>query len=292
MRLKMKFNISLINWLEFLSRRKVINIAIVLIYFIIVVLPHKWFGNRIVDLFTQFSRQTYQLSMLIIALVFIAVYLFIVYRLMRKNYSNYSLIFLVILLVLTILSYPLLIIHYVETIHFLQYAILAFLLIPLCRNYYKLMFWGLILAFFDEAYQYFYLAVDDTPHYDFNDIILNQLGLAYGVFPVSLKGNLKLIKCKFLFRNILPELIIICLIILMFIILSLLNVLSIYPDDTVNFNLVKELPGSFLTEIKHLKINYHIVLPFEGMVIIALLYFYFCRSLTIIHIKSERRLEK
>jgi len=281
----MNCKLSPFSLIAFLSKNRGINILIVVVYFSCVVLPHEWFGNQIVKLFENFSRQTYQMATLVVALLFIAAYLFYLYRLLRNNYNFLTVSLLIVLLTLTALSYPLLIIHYIEAIHYLQYAVLAFLLFPLFRNYYKLLFWGLMFSFADEGYQYFYLNPDGTKYFDFNDIILNQLGLVYGLLPIAIKGSVLLVRKKL--RGFLPELITIGLIVIVIIVFCFIDLLSIYPDDTIPFNLVRELPGSFWTEIKHLGVNYHIVLPLEGLIIITIFYFYFCKSLTGIHQKPK-----
>ena len=275
----MSCKFSPFSLIAFLSKNRGINILIVIVYFSCVVLPHEWFGNQILKLFENFSRQSYQMATLFIALLFITAYLFYLYRLLRNNYTFLAVSSLIILLTLTALSYPLLIIHYIEAIHYLQYAILAFLLFPLFRNYYKLLFWGLVFSFFDEGYQYFYLNPDGTIYFDFNDIILNQLGLVYGLLPIAIKGSVLLVKRKL--NSFFPELITIGLIVIVIIVLCFIDLLSIYPDDTIPLNLVRELPDSFWTEIKHLGVvNYHIVLPVEGVAVIAIIYIYFCWVLT------------
>ena len=281
----MRFKISPINIPGLLSRNKIINIVVVMVYFIWVVLPHKWVGNLIAKSFQNYSRQTYQTAMLLIAVAFIIIYLVYLFWILRRRQFRFkSLFLLVVLFALCALSYPLLIIHYVEAIHFLQYAILAFLLFPLLKNYYKLMFWGLILATVDEGYQYFYLAPGDTTYLDFNDIILNQLGLILGVFPFALKGNMVLKKAPFTLRNYRTELLTIGGVIMVLLVLCTFDILSIYPDNSVPYNIVKELPQTFWTEIKHLGVQYHIVLPVEGLLLISVIFIYFCISLTQIHV--------
>lgn len=250
---------------------------VLIIYFLCVVLLHKRVGVIITDLFANFSRTTYQYAMIIAAIAVFATYLFWLLNKTNILHSKHLIAFFVSLIALTIISYPLLIIHNIEAIHFPQYAILAFLLFLLLRNYYKVVFWGLILAFIDESYQYFY--IDPTNYFDFNDIVLDLFGLVYGLLPVSagvLKNN-SLIKNRF--SLFIPELVFLLIIIIGFLLLNFNNILSVYPDKESLLSLTRKIDDSFWTMIKHLNVKYHIIKPLEGMIIIISLYFVFCYML-------------
>ena len=68
-----------------------------------------------------------------------------------------------------------------EAIHFVQYGILALLLIPLVRRCGETIVLVTLLGILDEAYQYWVLHGDWGVYYDFNDVVLNLLGAAMGV---------------------------------------------------------------------------------------------------------------
>jgi len=253
---------------DHLANNSRLNLLVLLLYFIGVVLPHKWFGGVIVDVFSGFSRRSYQTVMLLIAVFLFSGYLYSLLKTFWKEKPGTRVYFaLVMLLGLTVLSYPVLIIHNVEAIHFPQYAILAVLLFPLFDNFYKTAFWGLLLAFIDESYQFFY--IDPIAYFDFNDIILDQLGLFYGLFPLIFKP----VRLK----GYRLEIAVILVIALTVFILSQTNVIGFHPGQNAVIELVKEPQASFWTTIGHLEVSYHIVLPYEGMVVITILYFYFCR---------------
>ncbi|MDZ7740344.1 MAG: hypothetical protein U5Q03_00930 [Bacteroidota bacterium] len=172
---------TLLNkFLDFLYHHKSLNLLLAGLYYLLVVLPHEWFGKIIADAFNQMGRNVYQLLMLSFAVVFILIYLYFISRILLKRHEFISYLFLFVLIFLTAISYPLIIIHYVEAIHFLQYAVLALLLFPLLRNYYKVIFWGLLLGFADEAYQHFYLD-PGSKYFDFNDVLLNGDRAVLGV---------------------------------------------------------------------------------------------------------------
>lgn len=68
-----------------------------------------------------------------------------------------------------------------------------------------------------------------------------------------------------------------------------LDYLSIYPDRQATQVMIKDLSLRFWKEIGHLDTRYHVILPFEGLIVIAFIYLYFCIGLTRIH-QSKKRL--
>ncbi|MCF8230124.1 MAG: hypothetical protein K9G58_10580 [Bacteroidales bacterium] len=276
---------------HYLQQHKTYAAIILLLYYLLVVLPHEWFGKQITAVFDEVGRETYQAVMLGIALLFILLYFVAIRKLLIKRKDVISYVSLLVLLILTVISYPLIIIHYIEAIHFLQYAILGFLLFPLLRNYYQAIFWGLMLGFLDEGYQHFYLD-PKSPYFDFNDIVLNQIGLAWGLLPIAFNAKSKSLREMQDWRSRIPIFATILTITLCIVILIKTNVLSILPDPAHPLNLIKEPPKAFWTSISHLDVRYHIIMPLEGLIVIAILYFYFCASLTKIHNTKALALEK
>ena len=268
------------------SKRRVI-VSVLIVYYLITVLLHKWAGIFITGIFENFSRSAYQSAMIIAALIIFAVYLYWLIRNSMLLRSAYLIVFTVGLIVLTGLSYPLLIIHYAEAIHFPQYAILAYLFFLINRNYCKVLFWGLILAFIDESYQYFY--IDPTNYFDFNDIVLDLLGMVYGLLPFSagVGKQIELRKNSLLLFT--PEIVSLILIIAGLLFLSSFNILSVYPDENSLISLIRNTDDGFWTEIKHLNVAYHIIKPLEGVIILALFYFVFCCLLTFLNETNESK---
>lgn len=92
----------------------------------------------------------------------------------RRILSNYWLLTfgLAILANFTIMPYK------VELIHFLQYALIGFLIVPLVKNLSTALYLGIWLGCVDELYQYVGLV---KLYFDYNDVILNIIGTAFGV---------------------------------------------------------------------------------------------------------------
>jgi len=85
-----------------------------------------------------------------------------------------------VLVGLTLLASSLLMVNSVEHIHMLQYTVMVFLLIPVFGNSFAAMMVAMLLGAVDESYQFFGLH-DWQGYLDFNDIVLNSIGAAWGV---------------------------------------------------------------------------------------------------------------
>ena len=168
--------------LSYLSRKRWLALVILLIYFISVVLPHNEVGRWINGFFDIYSRSTYNA---IIAIVFGIIglsFLFFTYKqiplvISRRIASIYGFITVSLLL----LCFNVLMVINIEAVHFVQYALLAFLLFAITRNYQDVMVWAIFFGALDEAYQYLYLE-NNAFYYDFNDIVLDAVGAGIGVF--------------------------------------------------------------------------------------------------------------
>ena len=243
-------------------------------YFILVVLPHLQVGLFFQWLFSHFTRSQYQLGVLSgFVLLFLVLCLVLLRGMIVSRRVAPVLVYLGITFVLTAVSFKLLVIHNIELIHLPQYALLAVLLFPLVRRFGDTVFWATLLGAVDEAYQYFILAPDRTMQYDFNDIILNLLGAAFGVIFLFACGvSPEPRKNKAWYAN--PVLLTLLGLAAGVVILFQTNVLALYQTgagQSAMGVIVKELPQGFWSYIPHLHVRYHIVLPLEGLILTGLL---------------------
>ncbi|WP_298037272.1 VanZ family protein [uncultured Desulfuromonas sp.] len=92
---------------------------------------------------------------------------------------------------LAAVSYNALFVTNVESVHFVQYALLALPLYALTHSFGRTVLYVTLLGALDEAYQYFVLYGDlKTVYFDFNDVILNLAGGALGVVAIFLLADL------------------------------------------------------------------------------------------------------
>lgn len=166
---------------NYLKANKGPNVLIVLVYYILVVLPHNVVGIWINGLFEQYSRPTYNLIVLAVAtVVSVAILVSLVPRIKKHPSKREVLTYIILSLIFSVLCLNILMVINVEMVHFLQYAILAILIFPLNRSYIGTIIWCTIAGGVDEAYQYLILE-SNAFYYDFNDVVLDNLGACMGV---------------------------------------------------------------------------------------------------------------
>lgn len=260
--------------IEYLSINIKLSSFLVLVYFLLVVLPHEQVGLLVVWIFKSASRETYQTTVTSFGIVMLFTFLFFVYKGYRTQQNKVILpSYLFLTIFLMVISYHMLIIHNIEIIHFAQYAGMAILLFPLVKTISGTIFWSTILGTIDEAYQYFYLSPERTDYFDFNDIILDLLGAAIGLsIIISHAKNLNNPIPKRWYKS--PIFLTIAGIIVSTYLLLKTSILQVYPIQEGNSNailLVKKMELDFWTHIKHLHVKFHIVQPLEGVIIISLL---------------------
>ncbi len=187
------------------SRHLLVLGLVSLTYYLLVVLTHDIVGKFIVQTFKINDRAAYNALFLQFALMGGAFYLLIFFGGLYRNrkaskgadgnakalvtHDRIPLLRLVGYLILTMVLIALwmryLVVVNSELIHLPQYALLAILIFPLIQHY-RLTFLVLtILGAIDEGYQYFVLGYDRMDYYDFNDVVLNQLGGALGLLMLA-----------------------------------------------------------------------------------------------------------
>jgi len=263
----------LINWL---MARPIVNVLIALAYYLLVVLPHEQVGIFIAETFKINERAKYNLIFLSLGLILLLLLAIPIIRGIRTHGNSRKVIFyLSATIIFTILSFKFLLVLNSEVIHFPQYAVMAFLLFPLCKNYKEVLFWIIILGAVDEAYQYFYLAPERTDYFDFNDVIIDTLGGAFGLILLRSQNILTLTKTRHWLRSPITWTCIGLSSILL--LLWLTGILYIYPPEKgieASFLLVKKIPEGFWSIIPP-KITFHIVQPLEGIILILLLWIFY-----------------
>ena len=273
----------MIKFLHFLCERKVLNLVLGFIVYLLVTLPHELVGVTIAGIFKGVPRSRYDLTILIFALVIL--FLFSIYlfsRIRKLEEPQYPIAFFTFCFWGMVVSLNMLIIVNIEIIHFIQYALLAILIFPLSRSFFTTIVLVMFLGAIDEAYQYYFLSPERTNYYDFNDVILNLLGAAMGMIFLRSHAGINSIlvdnvksfrKSWIIYFSI--SLIITLLIWQRDLIQNGINALG-FDLDWADFGavLIRIQTTSFWTEIPP-QILYHVIQPMEGFVIITVLLFVF-----------------
>ncbi|MEE9374161.1 MAG: hypothetical protein V3V00_14000 [Saprospiraceae bacterium] len=261
----------LIDWL---SKRKVLNVALIIIYFIAVVLPHKMFGTFINKFFLKggMTRHEYNYNVALVSAIILAL-IVIVLSIQLKNNLHWKKI---ILYLLSSTAFAVIIIKYlfvinIEMVHFPQYACFAILVYPLVKRYQSALIWTTIAGAIDEAYQYFYLVPNDTGYYDFNDVVTNLIGASFGL--IILKSfNIKNIKApQFFKRSEVKGIIGITIVIGL---LFLFGVMGVHAGHGASYPIIKKQITTFWSTVPP-QVTYHVVRPWEGLLYTAMMWLYY-----------------
>lgn len=178
-----------------------------------------------------------------------------------------------------VISYNILTVTNIETIHFPQYALLAVPLFALTGRYGETVLTVTVLGIFDEAYQYFIFR--NWKYFDFNDIILNMIGAGIGVLIVTSvvkrSEEIQPLRLTDFAKSpaVIASLILLCAVV----ILLVSGLLSMYPRpdtaDSIIFLSQIPPPDQFWTETQGGK-TYHILSPAEGLsLMLVFLGFYY-----------------
>ena len=259
---------------DWISCNRLIGCVIAFIYYLLIVLPHEQVGLAVVYLFKTKSRLFYQNTMMISGVLLLVILVaYLIPKIVGHPYRKRILTGMTITLGLMMASFKLLLVHNVEIIHFVQYASFCFVVFPLFGNYNKTLFWCTLAGAIDEANQYLILAPQNTDYYDFNDVILNQLGAGMGLVILFALGfyNVQRTKTKWYLS---AEIITSVAIVISLIVMYVAGEFSYYmptQGDAPLFVLIKKVYPNFFTEIKHLNVRFHVVKPYAGLVIVALI---------------------
>ena len=221
----------------------------------------KWFGHL--------ERGVYNTYVLVASISIFAALLILIRPYFLRHPKRKGIIGLLALnLLFAILTIELLFVIKIEIVHFFQYTGFAILCFPLVGNFTRTLVWTTLAGAADEAYQYFYLAPDRTLYYDFNDVIANLIGGAFGICLMFILGARDKVPPRTFFRS--PLFFSLMAVALLVIALFLTGILGIYPESPAEYSMVKVRPEGFWSVV-HPNVTYHVVQPFEGFLIIITL---------------------
>jgi len=267
--------LSFYNWLK---NNKVLNLIILIAYYLLVVLPHEEVGKWVAKTLDEpYGRDTYNLIILVLGVLGALGYLIPFWKGVSKLAHGKGRIWFALgmTLLFIVISFNVLLVVNIEIIHFVQYLILAILLFPLLNNYRDTLFFATLFATADEAYQYLVLAPLRTDYFDFNDVIIDLIGAALGLLLLWSVGIRDRITSQKWFQT--PTFIGFIILTSAVIIAYLTGILAIYPSESETqapILLIRKIQENFWTII-HPNVKFHVVQPLEGVLILGgLFYFY------------------
>lgn len=265
------------NWLK---NNRLWNILLAFSYYLLVVLPHEEIGVWVTQTLDQpYGRDKYNLIILVLGLIGLFGYLLLVQKGIKALKKGKGLVWFAFMMTLLfiIISFNTLLTVNVEIIHFVQYALLAILLFPLLNNYRDTLFYATIFAIIDEGHQYLVLAPLRTDYFDFNDVIIDLIGATLGLLLFWISGLKDTMTNQKWYQT--PTFIGFFLVTSIVAVTYFTNILAIYPSEAVKqvpILLVREIQENFWT-IAYPNIKFHVVRPFEGALILTLLFYFYVR---------------
>lgn len=264
--------------MDWLVKHRVANVALVLIYFFAVVLPHEQVGRAINSFFSVYERPTYNMVIAGIVVFIALVVISYLYPTIKRHEERPKLVaYIVVSILLVLLCFNFLLVVNVEAIHFIQYGLLAFLLFPLFRSAAIVMSLAVLAGALDELYQY--LILDNMNfYYDFNDVLLDTIGAGLGVLILKILGaNTFSRKDKKWYLTIGAELTICIAIILL--VAGITGYFSILDErvDHAYFTLFKRVPDGFWHYPRGPYARFHILRPIPGLILIYSIAFLYGR---------------
>ncbi len=263
----------LLNWL---SNHKRFTTVLALAYLVANIFTHetvqhiaKWIQDSLTPAGTNTLVTVVALLLLLVAAVMIPA------RLRHARQKFLKIFYCVVTTAFLVMAYTRLFMINTESIHFVQYALLAVIVFAITPRFGETVLLVTILGAIDESYQYWVLNRHQPQYLDFNDMILNLEGAAIGVLalavlvrpnsdappppPSSLGRFLKS-----------PALLIATGIALVAGLLAVLGEVALYPESSawIVLRSIGPPPAEFYTTSYWGK-TCHVLMPWEGLLMIA-----------------------
>jgi hypothetical protein len=264
----------MIRIIQWLGKNKLIAVLLAIVVYFCIVSFHDEITTLAIKLRNAIGRDRYNdylaYGFLVLLLVFLAL---LFYKSLKGPHRILKTSLSIIVTAMMVVSFRLLMVYSIEAIHFVEYMIVAILLVPVLRSYGETVFWVTLLGILDELFQYRYL----TPtfeYFDFNDITLNLIGAGAGVLVVFVFSGsaIELRQIKW-YKS--PAILTGLGLLAIFLILLLTGKMTIDPLDVTGsenwFSLNRNtMPDDFWTTAYPGRV-FHILKPFEGIILIYLL---------------------
>ena len=174
---------TLLNWL---SNHKRFATVLALAYLVANIFTHetvqhiaKWIQDSLTPAGTNTLVTVVALLLLLVAAVMIPA------RLRHAPQKFLKIFYCVVTAAFVVMTYTRLFMINTESIHFVQYALLAVIVFAVTPRFGETVLLVTILGAIDESYQYWVLNRNEPQYLDFNDMILNLEGAAIGVLALA-----------------------------------------------------------------------------------------------------------
>lgn len=171
---------------EWLKANKRATALIAAVYALSVILTHDIVQKISLALQKSVGIASWNTIFLITGLLTgIVLFLWAYRRISAHEYTAMMWTYAAMLTVIVMLGFSWLMVKYVESVHFVQYAILACLLVALFGRSIPAVLIAVLIGMIDELYQFLVL-YKGSGYYDMNDVVLNCIGSITGMYLMSL----------------------------------------------------------------------------------------------------------
>ncbi len=167
--------------LVWLAGHRRVAIVLALAYGLATILPHEVVNGGVLRLQQALGRVRFVALVGALGLAALIGMVTLIVRGCRRPAVRRSLLVWSLLVAAALTASQVLLISVVsEGVHFVQYALLVLLLLPVIGRVGTTMIWATLVGVLDEGYQFWVLHRDWGIYLDFNDILLNAVGAALG----------------------------------------------------------------------------------------------------------------
>lgn len=167
-----------------LARNRGVCLALVVVYVVVSIVLHRPVGDVVLALRDAVGVPLFATGVTVLGVAVVVLVLLLLQRRLRDRDPVVMPLVLGVLL-LQVAVYVTLVGYHSEVVHFPQYALLAVPIYALNRRFGSTIVWVTLAGAADELVQY---ASGMSLYLDFNDIVLNAVGGAFGLALVVLAG--------------------------------------------------------------------------------------------------------
>jgi len=263
------------NFISWLGKNKLIATLLAIALYFCIVTFHDEVTTLAIKIRNILGRDTYNAYLAYAFLVLLIIYaIFLFYQSISGRQKYLKLILSVIVTALTIVAFRLLMVYNIEAIHFVEYMLVAIILIPVLRSYGETVFWVTILGILDELFQYRFLT-PDFEYFDFNDCMLNLIGAGSGAVMIYITaGDVIDIRRRKWYKS--PAILTGISLLAVFIILLITGKMTIAPvgipgsENWFSLNRAS-MPDEFWKEAYPGR-KFHVLRPFEAIILYYVLF--------------------
>jgi hypothetical protein len=261
--------------LTWLGKHKAIALLLAVITYFSIVTFHDEVTQIAINMRNAIGRDMYNayLTYFFVALL-LAVLALLAWHIGRSRRIMMNSILAFVIAGLLVFAFNFLMVYSIEAIHFVEYFLVALILLPVLKSYGETVFWVTILGILDELFQYFFL-VPEFEYFDFNDNILNLLGAGTAAVSVFILGGgaVEIIPRRW-YRS--PAVITGIGLLALFFVLLLSGKMTINPTGIADggnwFSLNRAVMPDEFWKVAYPGRRFHILRPLEGLTMMYLLF--------------------